>query len=286
MRKKPFFNGPTEPNTFIGGLGAVVTTPTALASRLSIESYHIKNFQIDSNNNISCYIGRSYSTITNSFGINPYQNNLFYWIDLDGKLTFANSGTFNNATNPTFNKIVVLPGLANCVNPFSGGGAGTRNKWNIICTPILQPIGVSATTSSNAYSWADYVGKVYVPIFNQTSNAGSPDPDIASAISSGIGAAIKYGTNTDKPNKVTGLYTVSATTSSIRIAWDAVSHTNNIDYYILFRDGVFVNSSNTTSRNVTGLASGTTYEFKVLVVDEMGNTSKKFSDIYSGTTLS
>lgn len=285
MGKKSFFNGNREPNTFIGGLGAVVTTPSALASRLSLLSGQIHNFKIDANNNISCYIGRNYSSITNAFGINPYQNNLFYYIDLDGKFTTLAAGTFNNATNPGFNKVVIIPGTTSCLRSFSGGGAGTRNKWDFICAPRLQPIGASATTSDNAFSWADYTGKVFVPVFNQTSNAGAPDPDIAAAISSGIGAAISYSTNTDAPGIVTGISTVTKDTVSITIDWTPVTHTNAIQYYAIFANGVYKGRPSTGSYVITGLTTATTYEIKILAIDNMGNSSPKFSDIYVETTL-
>ena len=283
-RKKPFFNGNRPPNTFIGGVGAsIITNTTQLAAKLSIQSYHIKNFKIDTNNNVSCYIGRNYTMNASAFVNN---NNITYYFDLDGKCTYLNTQAFHNVTNSTVHQIIIFPNVTGCNAALvSGGGAGTRGKINIACLPKLEPIGVSGTTSQNNFSWCDFFGNVYVNSANQTNNAGSPDADISSAISSNIGTWIRYSSNSDSPSGATGIYTVSATTSSIHIGWNAVSHSNAIDYYALFRDGVFVSANNTTSRNVTGLTSGTTYEFKVLVIDEMGNSSKKFSNVYSGTTL-
>tara|TARA_R110000772_G_scaffold62137_1_gene139622 strand:+ start:26254 stop:27132 length:879 start_codon:yes stop_codon:yes gene_type:complete len=291
MGKKSLFKA-RGVNTFIGAMGAVVTTPTALAARLSIVSGNIHNFSIDANNNISCYIGRNYSSINNAFAVDPYQNNLTYYIDMDGRFTSMSAGNcFNNATNPAWHKVLVLPGLVSCARSFSGGGAGTRNKHQLIAAPKLTPIGASGTTSDNAFSWTDYFGYVYVDSSNQTSNGGAPDPDIAAAISTGtaggsmtISAAIKYATNLDKPGIVTGISTVLKTATTIEIDWTALTHTNVIDYYLIFVDGEFIAKPTAGPYTITGLVTATTYQIKILAIDEMGNASPYFSNIYTETT--
>jgi len=284
MRKKPFFNGNPLPNTFIGGVGASsVTSTTALASKLSILSHQIKNFKIDNNNNVSCYINRNYSINSTAWSTDSI---ITYYIDIGGNCTYLNTFAFQNAFNPATRKTLVFPNVTGCDDRIvSGGGAGTRNKLGIICLPQLEPIGGSGTTNDNNFSWADFFYNVYVHSGNTINNAGGVDADISSPISSNIGTYIKYSDNLDKPSGATGLYTVSATTSSIELAWNSVTHTNIIDYYVVFGDGVIKGTPNSsTSLNVTGLSSGTTYEFKILVIDEMGNNSN-FSNVYSGSTL-
>ena len=231
MRKKPFFNGPDAPNTFIGGVGASsVTSANALAGKLSLSRWHIKNFQIDSNNNVSCYINRNYSINSMAFF---NDNNIRYYIDEGSNCTRLNTSAFHNVNNLSFGRVLIFPNVTSTNSrAVSGGGAGTRSKVELMCTPRLTPIGSSGTTSDNTYSWADFFGKVYVDSSNETINGGSPDPDIASAISSAIASNIVYITNTNPPTGATGMYTISATTTSIDLGWGAVTHTNTIDYIL------------------------------------------------------
>ena len=283
-RKKPFFDGYTEPNTFIGGVGASsVTSAAALASKLSIERYHIKNFQIDANNNVSCYIGRNYTINGSAWSTDSI---ITYYLDLQGKCTRLNTFAFHNAFNPATRKMLIFPEVTSCVDRLvGGGGAGTRNKLGLICLPLLEPIGVSGTTNQNNFSWADFFNDVYVNSGNQTNNLGSPDADISSAISSNISTWIRYSTNENFPPVVTGLTYTARTDNAIDIIWDDVSHTNLIEHYLVFANGNFVGDAGSgTTFTITGLTAGQTYEIKMLAVDEMGNNSRKFSNSISVRT--
>jgi len=283
MRKKPLFRQGRPPNTFIGGVGAtIVTGTTQLAAKLSVSSGQIHNFSIDSNNNVSCYIGRNYTMNARAF---YYDNDITYYFDLDGKCTYLENQVFHNNKNISKYHVLIFPSVTGCdYGLSSGGGAGTRNKAGIMCFPKMEPIGPSGTTNSNCFSWCDFNGNVYVESANQTNNLGAPDLDITGAVSSAIASRIVYSTNTNAPSEATGISTISATTTSIHIQWDAVSHSNTIDYYLVIVDGNFVGSPSTTSLNVGGLTTATSYDFKIIVVDEMGNTSK-FSNVYADSTL-
>ena len=283
MSKKPFFSGNPVANTFIGAVGASsVTGTTDLANKTSLSSYHIKNFKIDSNNNVSCYINRNYSINNSAFEAN---NIITYYIDIGGNCTFLNSESFHNVTNSSKFHVLVFPNVTGCGGGISsGGGAGTRNKAGLMCFPKMEPIGITGTTNQNNFSWCDFNANVYVESGNETNNVGGPDADIADAISSAIASRIQYSTNSNVPSEAIGLNTLSATTTSIHLQWSAVTHSNTIDYYIVFADGDFIDNPTTTSLNITGLTSSTTYEFKIITIDEMGNNSK-FIDIFSGSTL-
>ncbi len=286
MRKKPFFSGNPPANTFIGAVGATSDTSASdLAAKLSLSRWHIKNFKIDANDNVSCHINRNYSINDSAFENN---NIITYYIDINGKCTHLTTECFHNNTNSSKFHVLVFPNVTSCgASISSGGGAGTRNKAGIMCFPKMEPIGITGTTSQNNFSWCDFNANVYVNDVCATNNAGGPDFDLVppvGAVSSAIATWVKYSSNTNSPSGTTGLYTISATTTSIELGWDAVTHTNAIDYYAVFRDGNLIGAPNTTSITASGLTSATTYEFKILTIDEMGNNSK-FSNIFTETTL-
>ena len=94
---------------------------------------------------------------------------------------------------------------------------------------------------------------------------------------------LKYSSNSDVPPIVTGLNTLSKGVDFIELGWTALTHTNAIDYYLVFANGNYVGSPSTNSLNVSGLTTATSYDFKILAVDEMGNTYK-FSNVFTETT--
>lgn len=276
-------------NTFVGAVGGTITNETLLAAKLSLSATDIQDFTIDSNNNISCNIYVNYTMNVDAF----YNNNtpgsaeqvITYYLDLGGKCTFINSGGFHNAFNPTTRKFIVFPNVTGCgTDVFDGGGAGTRNYWGIMCLPKMTPIGVSGTTSSGNFDAATFDRNVYVESSNQTINAGSPDPDIASAISSNIGTYIRYSSNTTRPDFPTQLRSTDIGTNYIDLEWDMVSHVNAIDYYVVFANGNVVGITSSTTITIGSLSTGTNYVFKMLAIDEHGNSSI-FSDNVQITTL-
>lgn len=272
-----------EINTFIGGVGGVITTPALLAAKLSLSESDIYKFSIDSNNNISCNIDINYTVNGSAFS---NDDNIRYYIDMRGKCTHLNSLAFHNVHNLSFGKILVFPNVTTISGNqvIGGGGAGTRNRFNHICLPKLEPIGTNGTTSNNHFSWTDYNTDVYVETGNQTNNSGGVDLDISGAISSNIASVIKYSSNSNIPPTVTSISTVGTTSSSINLSWTAVTHSNTIDHYLVFADGVYKGSTSGTFLNITGLSASTSYDFKILVIDAMGNTSI-FSEIYTESTV-
>ena len=277
--------GISPPNTFIGGVGnTVVTTKGQLASKISIGEEYITNFVIDSNNNVSCHIGANYTMNGSAFF---RDDGITYYIDMGGKCTFIDNQAFANPSNASQYKVLIFPNVTGCnSNNWSGGGAGTRNHMGIICLPKLEPIGSTGTTNNNNFSWTNYTHNVYVNSINQTNNAGSPDLDISGAISSAISSWVKYSTNQSQPENVTGLSTTDITSDTIYLQWDAITHSNNIDYYIVFKDGNIVGITNgaTTTFTASGLVQTTEYNFKVLAIDSQGNNNT-FSEEIAVTTL-
>jgi hypothetical protein len=280
--KKNFFKGLYPPNTFIGAVGGTsVTSASDLAGKLSLNEWNIRNFQIDADNNVSCYIHDNYSINNYAWSTDSI---ITYYIDMAGKCTALNIRCFHNAFNPAVRKILVFPNVTTSANRIvSGGGAGTRNSLDVICLPKLEPIGALATTSDSTFNWANFYSNVYVEAANETNNGGGVDKDISGATASNIGTWISYSSNTNAPSGTTGLYTISGTSTSIDLGWSAVTHTNTIDHYLVFANGVYKDKTATTSLNVTGLLPSTSYDFKIMVIDEMGNNSP-FTEDYTDTT--
>lgn len=88
--------------------------------------------------------------------------------------------------------------------------------------------------------------------------------------------------DTTPPAKVTGLTATAVSTSQIDLAWDANSE-SDLSHYNIYRDGVKIDQTTTTSYSDTGLAEGTTYTYEVSAVDTSGNEGQK-SDPASATT--
>lgn len=283
-QKRNFFTDTeTLQNTFIGAKGLALTNRTQLAAKLSINASHIQNFTIDSNNNISCYINTPYTINSSAFNNDSVMT---YYIDLGGNCTRLNATSFHNVTEPAVHKFLIFPNVTSCgnIDVFSGGGNGTKNRMDFLCLPSLTPIGASGSTNGGNFDHLLLDGNVYVDSSNETIDGGSPDPDIADAITSDIQANVVYSSNKNAPGIVTGISTVTKDTVSIEIDWTALSHSNSIDYYVILVDGNFEANPSTGSYTITGLTTGTTYEIKILAIDEMGNSSLEFSEIYLETT--
>lgn len=87
-----------EPNIFFGGVGATtITTKEELANQFTLSSSDILNFQIDANNNVSCFFN-----VTTSFQGPSFLGNteLTYIIDVGGSILSVNGfNVLNNCTN-------------------------------------------------------------------------------------------------------------------------------------------------------------------------------------------
>jgi chitodextrinase len=86
------------------------------------------------------------------------------------------------------------------------------------------------------------------------------------------------------PAKPTALDAVAASSSSISLAWAASYDNLAVTGYKIYRDGVQVGTSPTTTFTSTGLAEAKSYSFTVAAYDAAGNTSLQ-SGADSATTL-
>src|SRR5207253_785933 len=81
--------------------------------------------------------------------------------------------------------------------------------------------------------------------------------------------------DTTAPSAPTGLAFSGATGSSLVAAWTASTDNVGVIGYTVFRDGVSIGTTTTTSFSVTGLACGTSHVLGVQAFDAAGNVSAR-----------
>lgn len=86
--------GSTKPNTIIGGVGSVITTKSALATKLGISESIIRGFEVVGND-VHCRITSDYS-----IGINTFNSdgNITSYLDFDGKCIEVGQTAFSGST--------------------------------------------------------------------------------------------------------------------------------------------------------------------------------------------
>lgn len=275
-----FWSAPSELtyNTYIGGLGGVMTTKTLLAAELSCSDTDITDFSIDANNNIKCNINTTYTINVNGF---QDETTLTHYIDFDGQCTGGNGSAFNGCDALDF---VYLPAFATCgVNTFRGANSTTRLiNADVVSVPALSPIGTDATNNAcMTYLTTKYF---YANSATQTNNGGSPDGDLTNA--NFTVNNLRYVSNTTPPSAVDDLAIDSVTYNSLQISWSAPSTTNTIEGYMVFVNGSpYWFATGVTSMGVYGLEESTSYTVSIITVDQEGNMSG-FSNEATDTTSS
>lgn len=86
------------------------------------------------------------------------------------------------------------------------------------------------------------------------------------------------------PASPTGLATGTITSSSVALSWDAVTMLGATITYNVYQDGVLLANSPTNSYAVTGLTTGTQYDFYVTAVSNFNQESAPSTTV-SATTL-
>lgn len=72
-----------------------------------------------------------------------------------------------------------------------------------------------------------------------------------------------------RPNAPVNLSSSNVKATSLDLSWDDVSQA---DGYAVYKDGAKVADVSTSTYSVTGLTSGTTYEFYVVVTNKQGKS--------------
>jgi hypothetical protein len=96
-------------------------------------------------------------------------------------------------------------------------------------------------------------------------------------------------TDTTAPSVPTGLAATAVSDTQVNLAWTASTDNIGVTGYKIFRNGVQVGTTSSTSYQNTGLAGGTAYSFAVAAYDAAGNASAQSSSVSvttSATTTS
>ena len=140
-------------------------------------------------------------------------------------------------------------------------GATDLDHYNIYRDGVL--IGQSTTNSFSDTSLTPSTTYTYeVSAVDTSGNEG--------AKSSPVSATTLAPADTTPPAQVTGLTASAVSGSQIDLSWTP-STEPDFSHYNIYRDGVFIAQTTTSSFSDTGLASETTYTYEVSAVDTSGN---------------
>ncbi len=139
-----------------------------------------------------------------------------------------------------------------------------------VATTALTSYSNTGLSASTSYS---YTVAAY-------DNAGN-----TSAQSTAASATTPACADTTKPSVPTGLTATAASCSQVNLSWTASTDTggSGLAGYKVFRGGVQVATTTSTSYSNTGLAASTSYSFTVAAYDNAGNTSAQTTAV-SATT--
>ncbi len=102
------------------------------------------------------------------------------------------------------------------------------------------------------------------------------NPAFATQIWGGPQAQDLFGggsSDTEAPTAPTGLSASNTTSTSTTLSWTASTDNVAVSGYDVYQNASFIGSSSTTSYNVSGLSSSTSYSFYVIAKDAAGNQS-------------
>ena len=171
--------------------------------------------------------------------------------------------------------------------------AASTSQINLTWTAATDNLGVAGyriyrngahvgTTSATSYSAMGLAaGTSYTFTVVAFDAAGNVSP--ASAPASATTLSLPSADSTP-PSTPSGLSATAASSSRIDLAWTASTDNVQVAGYRIFRNGVQIGTSSSTSFAATGLAAGTTYNFIVRAYDAAGNVSAN-SNTASATTL-
>lgn len=189
--------------------------------------------------------GQAYSiTLTPAFSGSTYNEYWKIWVDLN------KDGDFDDANENVFD-------------------AGTMSKTAVTGT-LTIPSGTSPVVTRMRVSMKYNGAQTACESFSY----GEVE-DYTVQISGG---------DTQAPTAPGSLASSNITASSVNLSWTASSDNVGVTGYDVYRNGVLLASTASTSYSVTGLSSNTTYQFYVKAKDAAGNVSAA-SNTISVTTL-
>lgn len=131
-------------------------------------------------------------------------------------------------------------------------------------------LGAEDTTSPYAVSW-DTKG---VANGTHTLTAIARDGASNTAIASAVGVTVNNPlSDTSAPTVPAGLSATAISTSQINLSWNASTDNVGVSGYRIYRNGIQIATTNTTSYANTNLMASTTYTYTLSAYDAAGNSS-------------
>jgi hypothetical protein len=278
------------PNTFIGGVSAILGTAQLLATKLAIDVSRITNFSVVGSD-IKCKISGSYVIPNGSF---YFDNTITYYNDLYGIVTDIGSGAFRDDLNSkmrvtklNFPKILNLTSTSTIIlgSPVSdiylddclsigNSSFASQLPFNIKRLVYIPKCTSLGSTTANNFVFENSLLPNSVIICHPslaTNNGGNVDGDIQDAINQG--AEIRYKINTTVPNAVNDLSIIQTNDKSFKLSFSVPSSVNNVDYYECYANGILQNIIKGSGGYINNLSKNTDYLITVIAIDVFMNIS-------------
>jgi len=281
-------------NTFIGGVSSTINTASLLAAKLAyypsglaFDVADIHNFTIVGND-IECYIGVNYNMLFQAFSVsNGFPNIMTYYRDFDNHCKILNGGCFEGQNFITDLKI---EGVTSSINLYNFNSLFLLKEIYLpLCTNIIEldfydcrslevaylPLCTSyggTVAYNNVFLLCKQGLKVYAEPTMETINGGGVEGDL-DYVTSTLGGSVSYVTDLTSPNTITDLAVNTVYETALKLQWTEPTSTNGIDFYEIYVDGVFNNTSKELTGYAVGLTNSTTYNLTVISVDNFYNKS-------------
>ncbi|HCX22779.1 MAG TPA: hypothetical protein DHN29_12740 [Cytophagales bacterium] len=132
--------------------------------------------------------------------------------------------------------------------------------------------GNTAITISDLSANSEYVFQIIARDVSGNSSSGSE-----------ITATTSEEEDFTPPSAPANLMLLETTSSTVSFQWDASTDDVGVNDYLIYQDGVLIDSTSDTEMTIEGLMSNTSYNFYVEARDESGNRSES-SEVLSITT--
>lgn len=302
-------NTPKVPNTFIGGVGGVITNETLLAAKLSgVSASDIKLFTVDVNNNISCLIQKKYTTENIIFRVGYWGggNTLTYYFDTGNFIDVLGSRGFSGQTNIKYSEFntSVVPSYfyENCsdirkirfpnATVLSGQSTfkSTTQLKRCYLANVISATHDLATTSTFPFFNTKVGVKIYV------NSLWENDANLAEQYNHAVsysGAVLVPVTSYVPPNDIYDLTASNITSTSVVLNFTPPTSTNALDFYEVYIDdgtddpqALYKPAREILSSGsvISGLVSGVQYKIKIRACDEFWNRAQ-FSNELTIITL-
>ena len=139
-------------------------------------------------------------------------------------------------------------------------------------------VGTTAATSFSDTGLSASTNHVYTIAAYDAAN------NVSAQSSSSSATTFASSSDTSAPSVPSGLTASAASASQINLSWSASTDTVGVTGYNVYRNGVQVGTTGSTSFSDTGLAASTGYSYTVAAYDAAGNVSSQ-SGSASATTL-